>query len=146
MTDRMRVGVDAELHASFPGRLDVLGRKIEPFRVTVDLQRGAGCRAGAEQLAPVDVDWGELFRACAATGTALEINCHPERLDLPSEQIKAAREAGVKFCVDTDSHAVGHMDFLRYGVGTAQRGWLTADDVINTWPLGRLREFLRKRG
>ena len=95
---------------------------------------------------PVDVDWGELFRACAATGTALEINCHPERLDLPSEHIKAAREAGVKFCVDTDSHAVGHLDFLRYGVGTAQRGWLTADDVINTWPLGRLREFLRKRG
>ena len=95
---------------------------------------------------PVDVDWGELFRACAATGTALEINCHPERLDLPSDHIGAAREAGVKFSIDTDSHAAGHLDFLRYGVGTAQRGWLTSDDVINTWPLERLREFLRKRG
>jgi len=95
---------------------------------------------------PVDVDWGELFRACAATGTALEVNSHPERLDLPSERIKAARDAGVKFCVDTDSHAVGHLDFLRYGVGTAQRGWLSADEVINTWPLDRLRGFLRKSG
>jgi DNA polymerase (family 10) len=95
---------------------------------------------------PVDVDWPELFRACAATGTALEVNCHPERLDLPSDHIKAAREAGVKFSIDTDSHATGHMDFLKYGVGTAQRGWLTPDDVINTWPLNRLREFLRKKG
>jgi DNA polymerase (family 10) len=95
---------------------------------------------------PVDVDWGELFRACAATGTALEINSHPDRLDLPSDHIRAARDAGVKFSIDTDSHATGHLDFLRYGVGTAQRGWLTSDDVINTWPLERLRAFLRKRG
>ncbi len=93
---------------------------------------------------PVDVDFGGLFRACAATGTALEINCHPERLDLPSDHIKAAVQAGVKFSIDTDSHATGHLDFLRYGVGTAQRGWLTPDDVINTWPLARLREFLGK--
>jgi DNA polymerase (family X) len=95
---------------------------------------------------PVDVDWDELFRACAATGTALEINSHPDRLDLPSEHIRAARDAGVKFSIDTDSHAAGHLDFLRYGVGTAQRGWLTSNDVINTWPLERLREFLCKRG
>ena len=94
----------------------------------------------------VDVDWGELFRACAATGTALEINSHPDRLDLPSEHIRAARDAGVKFSIDTDSHAAGHLDFLRYGVGTAQRGWLTCDDVINTWPLDRLSDFLRKSG
>ncbi|MGN6793759.1 MAG: DNA polymerase/3'-5' exonuclease PolX [Streptosporangiaceae bacterium] len=95
---------------------------------------------------PVDVDWHELFRACAATGTALEINASPGRLDLASDHIKAARDAGVKFSIDTDAHAVGHMDFLHFGVGTAQRGWLTAEDVINTWPLDRLREFVRKDG
>lgn len=93
---------------------------------------------------PVDVDFAELFRACAATGTALEINASPGRLDLPSDHIKAARDAGVKFSIDTDAHATGHLDFVRYGVGTAQRGWLSTDDVINTWPLDRLREFLRK--
>jgi DNA polymerase (family X) len=96
--------------------------------------------------APVDVDFAELFRACAATSTALEVNSHPERLDLPSDHIKAARDAGVKFAIDTDSHATGHLDFLRYGIGTAQRGWLRADDVINAWPLERLQEFLRKGG
>ena len=92
----------------------------------------------------VDVDFAELFRVCAATGTALEINSHPERLDLPSDHIRAARDAGVKFAINTDSHSLGHLDFLRYGIGTAQRGWATADDVINAWPLPRLQEFLRK--
>jgi DNA polymerase (family 10) len=95
---------------------------------------------------PVDVDYAELFRACARTGTALEINASPGRLDLPSDHVKAARDAGVRFSIDTDAHAIGHLDFLPYGVGTAQRGWLAAGDVINTWPLDRLREFLRKAG
>jgi DNA polymerase (family 10) len=95
---------------------------------------------------PVDVDWHELFGACAATGTALEVNASPGRLDLASDHIKAARDAGVRFSINTDAHAVGHLDFLRFGVGTAQRGWLTAEDVINTWPLDRLRSFLAKRG
>ena len=92
----------------------------------------------------VDVDFTELFRACAETGTALEINAQPQRLDLPSDHIKAARDAGVKFAIDTDSHAVGALAFMRFGVGTAQRGWLSADDVINTWPLDRLTNFLAK--
>jgi DNA polymerase (family 10) len=93
---------------------------------------------------PVDVDLTELFRACARTGTALEVNASPERLDLPSGHIRAAKEAGVKFAIDTDAHAIGHLDNMKYGVGTAQRGWLTPDDVINTWPLERLAGFLRK--
>src|SRR6202050_2977314 len=93
---------------------------------------------------PVDVDLPELFRACARTGTALEVNAHPNRLDLPSAHIRAAKDAGVKFTIDSDAHFTGGLDYLRYGVGTAQRGWLTPDDVINTWPLPRLRAFLRK--
>ena len=48
------------------------------------------------------------------------------------------------FAIDSDAHSVGDLGNLPYGVGTAQRGWLTADDVINTWPLDRLRAFLRK--
>jgi DNA polymerase (family 10) len=93
---------------------------------------------------PVDVDFAELFRACARTGTALEINGSPQRLDLPSEHIRAARDAGVKFAIDSDAHSVGDLANMPYGTGTAQRGWLTPDDVINTWPLARLRAFLRK--
>jgi DNA polymerase (family 10) len=93
---------------------------------------------------PVEVDFGELFRACARTGTALEINASPQRLDLPSDHIRAARDAGVKFAIDSDAHSTSDLGNMPYGVGTAQRGWLTPDDVINTWPLDKLRAFLRK--
>ncbi|MFC5218426.1 DNA polymerase/3'-5' exonuclease PolX [Streptomyces coerulescens] len=92
----------------------------------------------------IDVDLDAVFAACARTGTALEINSHPDRLDLRDEDILRARRHGVKFAVDSDAHAVIHLASLRYGVGTAQRGWLTKDDVINTWPLTRLRRFLNK--
>ena len=93
---------------------------------------------------PVDVDLAELFTACARTGTALEVNASPARLDLPGDYIRQARDAGVKFAIDTDAHSIGDLGNLKYGVGTAQRGWLTSDDVINTWPLARLRKFLRQ--
>ncbi|MBA2948501.1 DNA polymerase/3'-5' exonuclease PolX [Streptomyces himalayensis] len=91
----------------------------------------------------IDADLDEVFAACARTGTALEVNAQPDRLDLCDEDILRAKEYGAKFVIDTDAHSVLHLAFLRYGVGTAQRGWLTGDDVINTWPLGRLRKFLR---
>ncbi|MGP3981603.1 DNA polymerase/3'-5' exonuclease PolX [Streptomyces sp. KR80] len=94
----------------------------------------------------LDIDLDAVFAACARTGTALEINAFPDRLDLSDENILLAKRYRVKFSVNTDAHSPLHLDHLRYGVGTAQRGWLTADDVINTWPLPRLRAFLRKRG
>ena len=94
--------------------------------------------------APVEYDLEEVFKAAARTGTALEVNAYPDRLDLKDEHILWARRHGVKFAVDTDSHATTHLGFMRYGVATAQRGWLTKDDVINAWPLSRLRAFLRK--
>jgi len=93
---------------------------------------------------PIDVDLDEVFRAAARTGTALEINSHPDRLDLCDEHILRARRFGVRFAVNSDAHSVLHLGLLRYGIGNAQRGWLTPDDVINTWPLDRLRTFLTK--
>jgi DNA polymerase (family 10) len=66
-------------------------------------------------------------------------------LDASDELIKIARRHGAKFSIDSDSHAVTHLAHMRYGVGTAQRGWLTPADVINTWPLDRLTAFLRPR-
>ncbi|MEU9021360.1 DNA polymerase/3'-5' exonuclease PolX [Actinomadura sp. NPDC048394] len=95
---------------------------------------------------PVDADWDEVFRAAARTGTAMEIDSFPDRLDLPADLIRRAKRFGVRFSVDTDAHSLGHHRNIRYGIGTAQRGWLTPDDVINTWPLERLRAFLRKDG
>jgi DNA polymerase (family X) len=93
---------------------------------------------------PVEADLDEFFKAAARTGTALEINAYPDRRDLSDEHVLRAKRFGVKFAIDSDSHAVGHLDVMRYGIGTAQRGWLGPADVINTWPLRELRRFLRK--
>jgi len=91
---------------------------------------------------PVDLDLEAVFEAAGRTGTALEINSHPDRLDLSDEHVLWARRHGVRFAVDTDAHAVPHLDHRRFGVGVAQRGWLTMDDVINAWPLRKLKGFL----
>lgn len=93
---------------------------------------------------PVQVDLDALYAACARTGTALEINASPDRMDLPPEHIAAARDAGVKFAVDTDAHSLADLTNMRYGVAAARFGGLTTEDVINAWPLSRLEEFLRK--
>ncbi|MBB2911478.1 DNA polymerase (family 10) [Streptosporangium becharense] len=90
----------------------------------------------------VDADWDEVFRAAARTGTAMEIDSFPGRSDLPSDLVRLARHHGVRFSVDSDAHAVPHLGNQRFGIGIAQRGRLTGDDVINTWPLERLLDFL----
>ncbi|MCX4510910.1 DNA polymerase/3'-5' exonuclease PolX [Streptomyces sp. NBC_01619] len=91
----------------------------------------------------IDADFDAVFEACARTGTALEINAHPERLDLGDEDILRAKRHGVKFAVNSDAHSTTHLPYMRYGVATAQRGWLTKDDIINTWTLTKLKRFLR---
>ncbi|MGH3292090.1 MAG: DNA polymerase/3'-5' exonuclease PolX [Trebonia sp.] len=93
---------------------------------------------------PVEVDLDALYAVCARTGTALEINASPDRMDLPPQHIAAARDAGVKFSIDTDAHSLVDLTHMPYGVAAARFGGLTPADVINAWPLDRLEEFLRK--
>jgi len=95
--------------------------------------------------APVEADWEAVFEAAGRTGTAMEINSHPDRLDLPDDLIWRAKQYGVKFAINTDSHSTVHLGHLRFGVGQAQRAWLTTEDVITAWPLTRLRTFLKKK-
>ena len=85
-----------------------------------------------------------MFEAAARTGTALEINAFPDRLDLDDELVRRARQHGVVFAIDTDAHAIPHLDYLRYGVAVAQRGWLSRPGD-QTWPLHRLCKFLAKK-
>jgi DNA polymerase (family 10) len=93
---------------------------------------------------PVDADWEAVFRSAAQTGTVMEIDSYPDRSDLPADLVRLARHQGVKFSIDSDSHAIPHLANQRFGVGIAQRAWLTTDDVINTWPLDRLLAYLRR--
>ncbi len=100
--------------------------------------RMIGKRAG------IEYDLEEVFRAAARTGTALEVNSFPDRLDLNDEHILWARRHGVKFSIDTDSHSPVHLPNIRFGVAMAQRGWVTKDEVITTYPLAKLKRFLKK--
>lgn len=94
---------------------------------------------------PIQADFDAVFEAAAATGTAIEVNSFPDRLDLPDELIFRARDFGVKFAIDSDAHSTFHLRNMRFGVAIAQRGWVTPDEVINTWPLARLREFVAEK-
>jgi DNA polymerase (family 10) len=93
---------------------------------------------------PLEFDLETVFKAAARTGTALEVNSFPDRLDLRDEHLLWAREHGAKFAVSTDAHAPVHLPHIRFGVATAQRGWVTKADVINSYPLTKLRRFLAK--
>jgi DNA polymerase (family X) len=90
----------------------------------------------------VDVDLDAIFAAAARTGTALEINSFPDRLDLDDDLVRRARLAGARFAISTDAHAVPHLDYMRFGVATGQHGWAEKADVINTYPQAKLRRFL----
>jgi DNA polymerase (family 10) len=93
---------------------------------------------------PYDIDMERVIAAARETGCCLEINAQPERLDLNDVHIHAAKQAGVKLAASTDAHAVDSFDYIRFGIDQARRGWLTADDVINTRPLAELRKMLRR--
>lgn len=81
---------------------------------------------------PYDVDIEQIIDAAKETKTLLEINAFPDRLDLNDIHIKLAKEQGVRFVLGTDSHSINHLDFMRFGVATARRGWLEKKDILNT--------------
>ena len=95
---------------------------------------------------PIDVDVDAVFRAAADTGTALEINAAPDRLDLKDTHVQRARELGAKLVISTDAHAVEHVDNMRFGVAVARRGRCGRDDVMNTRPAAGFLAFLRGEG
>jgi DNA polymerase (family 10) len=91
---------------------------------------------------PYEIDFEELIKATQRTGTYLEINAYPERLDLSDVHAKRAKEAGVLMSIDTDAHSAAGLEVMKYGVMTARRGWLEKKDVINTLPLAQLLKLL----
>ncbi len=92
---------------------------------------------------PYDIDLDRVYQKALETGTALEINAYPERLDLSDQEIFKARKFGVKFAINTDSHRASHLDLIRYGVATAARGWLEKKDILNCLDIGLLKQYLK---
>jgi len=94
---------------------------------------------------PSKVNQEAVIDACAETGTWIELNCNPHRLDLDWRLWPYAKSKGVKCVVNPDAHRFEHTGFLRLGVGVARKGWLEKNDVINTLPLDQLRKELQKK-
>ena len=94
---------------------------------------------------PYEFDHEAVFKAAARTGTAIECNSYPDRLDLRDEHVRWAVGQGATISIDTDSHAIGHLAGIRYGVATAQRGWATKADVLNAKTLKQLLAFVARK-
>lgn len=88
-----------------------------------------------------DADWEEIFKIAAKNKKFLEINAYPNRLDLRDDLVRMALKFGVKFMIDTDSHAAEQMTNMPFGVSVARRGWATKKDIGNTWDWKDLREW-----
>ncbi len=89
------------------------------------------------------IDFDKILRAAKETGTILEINAFPERLDLNDQNIRRAKEAGVKMVINTDSHHKDQLRFIEFGIAQARRGWAEKEDIINTQPVEKLIKFFR---
>lgn len=91
---------------------------------------------------PVDVE--ELVKVAKDTGVMLELNAQPDRLDLRDFHLQMARESGVKIVLSTDAHRAAELDYMRYGVDQARRGWLEGSDIANTYPSKKFLGLLNK--
>jgi DNA polymerase (family 10) len=94
---------------------------------------------------PIAFDAARVFEACAANNVYVEINAQPDRLDLPDAYCREAAAAGVKFTLGTDAHKLADMEFLKFGVNVARRGWLEKRHILNTLTAAQLRKTLKRR-
>ena len=91
-----------------------------------------------------DADWEGIFKAAASSGTLLEINAHPSRLDLSEKKIRQAFNLGCKFVISTDAHDIHEQEYMFFGVAQARRAWLKRSDVANTQSLKSFLEQIKK--
>ena len=91
-----------------------------------------------------DVDLEAIMTAAKKRGCFLEVNAQPDRLDLTDINCQLAKEIGLKVAISTDAHSIGNLDYMRFGISQARRGWLEADDVLNTHKLEHLKELLNR--
>ncbi len=91
------------------------------------------------------IDMERVMRGALERGCYLELNAQPDRLDLADANCRLAKQLGLKLAISTDAHAIVELDFMRFGVDQARRGWLEPGDVLNTRPLKELRNMLRQR-
>lgn len=122
------------IHTAFKMEKSMMTKRItsamENEHVDI-LAHPTGRLLGKRDAYEVDVD--ELIDAAKRTGTRLEINAFPERLDLDDVHVRQTKDHGVQISIGTDAHSIQHFDFMRFGIATARRGWLEKKDILNTF-------------
>jgi len=93
---------------------------------------------------PYEIDLDAVFESAKKTNTVMEINSYPERMDLRDSHVRAAVKAGLKLVISTDAHNADQLHFIKLGIGTARRGWVTKNDVINTRSLKEMIRCLKR--
>jgi len=93
---------------------------------------------------PYDVDLDNILETAKEYGCFMELDAQPDRLDLSDVYCKRAKEMGVKIAISTDAHSVVELDYMRFGVGQARRGWLEKDDVLNAQTWRQLKKLLKR--
>ncbi|MDP1722910.1 MAG: helix-hairpin-helix domain-containing protein [Candidatus Gottesmanbacteria bacterium] len=138
--------VVVSIHSSFTQSKDVMTKRVITALIAHPKVRIFGHPTGRllTKREGVEIDWNEIFTVCKDRNIALEINAHPQRLDLPDTIVYDARKEGIRFCINTDSHAVSQMDMMRYGVSVARRGWCQKDDIINSLEYTEFRKWLKR--
>jgi DNA polymerase (family X) len=96
------------------------------------------------QREPYEVDMNAVLQAAARTGTALEINAYPSRLDLNETWAREAKENGIRLCINSDAHEPKQLGVMKYGLNVARRGWLEKKDLLNSLSLPELQKALRR--
>jgi len=93
---------------------------------------------------PIALDMEAVLAAAAETGTIMELNAYPDRLDLNDTHLRRAMQLGVRIAIGTDAHRAEHLRYMRYGVATARRGWVTPDACLNAQPLATVRSWFKR--
>jgi len=136
--------VIAGVHSHFKQPRDEMTRRIlkamrNPHVDIISHPTGRILKRREEYEMTVD----DLIKAAKETGTILEINSYPERLDLGDVNIFAAKQAGIKMVINTDTHNVDQLHLMSFGISQARRGWAEKQDIINAWPVGKLLGMLK---
>ncbi|MCD6549868.1 DNA polymerase/3'-5' exonuclease PolX [Candidatus Micrarchaeota archaeon] len=140
--DFVCAGVHSRFRMSKTGMTNRLIRAIKNDYVDV-IVHPTGRLIGERE--PYLFDYDKVFEEAAERGVLFEVNAFPTRLDLPPHLVRLSKKYGVKLSVGTDSHSTDHLRYMRFGIGTARRGWATAEDIANTMNGREFRNWLKKR-
>ena len=122
-------------------------KEVEQFSKKGGSQR-VKLHAAGEMIQPMlnylEGEMKNIMKEAVSNGCFLEINSNPDRIDLKDKYIRQAWEAGLKLAITTDAHSIDNLDYIKYGVGQARRGWMGKDDIINTLNWKDLKKLLKR--